>query len=100
MISAHERMHQAYCPDLGACVGIGGNGERAACRNFEALLQQAEEERAHAEAQKLLDMHMETLLAHGPQVAAGLALAVTIIDPYVTKDGVLVRKSDGKAATV
>ena len=59
---------------------------------LDELLDMVEGDRAHAEAQKLLGMHMETLLAHGPQVAAGLALAITVIDPYVMRDGVLVHK--------
>lgn len=96
MTTAHDHMHMSYCPDLGACVGIGGNGERAACRNFEAKLRQAEDDRAHEEAQRLLSMHMETLLVHGAQVAQGLALAITVIDPYVMRDGFLVHKVTGR----
>ncbi len=63
------------------------------------LLNKVEDDRAHAEAQKLLDMHMEVLLMHGPQVAQGLALAIKHIDPYVRRDGQLVRKSDDKPVT-
>ena len=59
------------------------------------LLNRVEDARVHAEAVKLLDMHMDVLLKHGPEVAQGLALAIVAIDPYAEHDGQLVRKSDG-----
>lgn len=60
------------------------------------LLNQAEDERLHDEAQKLYDMHDEILLAHGPQVAQGFAKAAILMDPYTVKDGQLVHKVTGQ----
>lgn len=100
MTTNRERMHMGYCPSLGACIGIGGTASPV-CEDFDSLLCRIEDDRAHAEAQKLYDMHDEVLLAHGPDVAGGFAKAAIAIDPYTRdKDGQYYRKSDGKPVAI
>ena len=69
-------------------------------QDLEAKLERAGDDRAHAEAQKLLDKHMDVMLTHGAGVAQGLAMAIIELSPYVERDGQLVRKSDGKPVTL
>lgn len=64
------------------------------------LLNRVEEDAVHAAAQKLLDMHADVLLKHGPAVAQGLAKAIATIDPYVVRDEQLVHKADGKPVSL
>lgn len=65
------------------------------------LLNKVEEDRLHAEAQKLYDQHDKVLLTHGPDVAGGYAKAAIAIDPYLRdKDGNYTRKSDGERVFV
>lgn len=64
-----------------------------------ALLNQVEDDRAHAEAERLRLRAKAVKLGMGPtvegiyEVVRGLA---ELVDPYEERDGQLVRKSDGK----
>lgn len=72
------------------------------------LLNQVEDDRAHAEAEKLrsraTSAELSTIGRMDPAVAlhtAGvLRAAAKTIDPYETRDGQLVRKSDGQPVTL
>jgi hypothetical protein len=92
MTHIRDRIHAKYCNDPKCDSGEGGE----ACKNLDFLLDLAEDERVHTEAEKLIDLHMDTVLAHGSQVGQGLALAVKHIDPYEHTDGEYHRKSDGR----
>jgi hypothetical protein len=96
-----QKIHDRFCGTHGRCwygTPLLEPVSRA-CKELDVLLSeligQAGDDRAHVEAEKLLGMHMDTLLTHGPQVTQGFALAITIIDPYVMRDGRLVRQADG-----
>lgn len=45
-------------------------------------LDTVEADALHRAVDKLLDLHMHTMLRHGPEVASGLVLAAKEIDPY------------------
>jgi hypothetical protein len=79
----------------------GGSDE---CVRLHDLLNQVEDDRAHAEAEKLREkakrvesssmMHVDPVVA--VHTAGVLRTAAESVDPYEERDGQLVRKSDGK----
>jgi hypothetical protein len=81
--------------ERGYTIAPGSN----AAMHLSELFDQLEDNRSHCDAQRLLNLHMETVLTHGPAVGQGLALAVARIDPYTRRHGELVRRSDGKPVT-
>lgn len=64
------------------------------CRDVKRLLDQVEDDRVHAEAEKL--RAEIKLLGMGPLSAVAFTQAADLVDPYEMRDGQLVRKSDGK----
>jgi hypothetical protein len=100
MTTGHDRMHMSYCPDLGACVGIGGRGNRDKCRKFDERLSHAEDDRAHAEAEKLrkiaADMVFDLLDPFSPQKEGWVRHIADLIDPYELRDGFWVHKVTGR----
>jgi hypothetical protein len=50
------------------------------CAHLDRLLDKVGAADRHRAAEKLLELHMETLLTHGPDTAAGLARAIPIVD--------------------
>lgn len=73
------------------------------CDEMDDLLNQVEDDRAHAEAERLRLRAKASELGVGPfaegqrELIIGLA---DLIDPYVLCDGELVRKSDGTPVTL
>jgi hypothetical protein len=73
-----------------------------------ALLDRIENDRAHAEAQKLLQRGEEMRANGRPDgtatigyvIGGALVVEALAMDPYETRDGQLVRKSDGKPVTI
>lgn len=95
----HNKVHNLSTHKCGGGV--------AACGRLTGLLDELGDERAHAEAEKLRAEAKEyekeaagMLNASAYYQAAGvMARAAQLIDPYVMRDGQLVRKSDGKPVT-
>jgi hypothetical protein len=73
-ITPRDRVHIKVCRDTRCITETATPGDQ--CQNLDFLLDQAENARLQALYKRLCDMHMDTLLLHGSQVAQGLALAI------------------------
>lgn len=82
-----DRIHFRFCPDDMCRVQHNAPGDR--CKDLDELLDQVADPNTSLVAayRQLLDMHMDTLLTHGPQVAQGLALAITKLAPLLPAEG-------------
>lgn len=95
MSSARSEIH-----GWGECEG----SESPECRKVDELLNRVEDDRAHAEAEKLrrqADEAEKSLLASADpalvfRTTDTIRTAANMIDPYEMRDGQLVRKSDGQ----
>lgn len=91
MSDARSEIH-----DWGDCEGF----ESAECRRVDDLLNKVEDDRAHAEAEKLRT-EAKLFEQDGYMDEGGIyEAAAAMIDPYEMRDGQLVRKSDGKPVTI
>lgn len=74
-VTARDRVHIKACyDDKGCTVETGNPGDR--CKELDLRLDQVEREAVEKARQRLLNMHMDTMLTHGGDVGAGLALAI------------------------
>lgn len=103
MTTARDRIHIKYCPSPPAACDTG-KGEQH--ENLDYLLDLVEDDRVHAEAEKLrneaklheqdavglIDPEREMYL----RTAGAMTYSANLIDPYEQRDGQLVRKSDGR----
>lgn len=105
MTTFRERMHMSYCPSLGACIGLGHTAAPPACAKFDELLAKVEDERVHAEAEKLRQRGEELKIQTGNH-GIGMAMAATLLveavamDPYEVRGEKLVRKSNGTTVMI
>lgn len=74
------------------------------CDRIRELLDQVEDDRAHAEAEKLRvkakTVRLDLLDPFSPYREQLIREQADEIDPYEKRDGQLVRKSDGRAVTL
>lgn len=94
-IGARDRLHIKRCK--GRCI-LETDQPDTDCRDLTYYLDQVEEQALHRAAARVLDLHYDAMLRHGAEVGQGLTLAAKEVDPYVRRDGSLVRKSDGAPA--
>ncbi|MFE0472686.1 hypothetical protein ACFW2V_13825 [Streptomyces sp. NPDC058947] len=95
IISARDRLHIKRCK--GKCI-LETDQPDTDCRDLTYYLDQVEEQALHWAAVRVLDLHYDAVLRHGADVGQGLALAAKEVDPYMRRDGSLVRQSDGTPA--
>lgn len=88
----HNQVHRLSGHTCGGGVEV--------CSRMTELLDQIEEERAHAEAEKLRKYAEEYDDWGERPFTAGLFQAVEQVDPYEMRDGQLVHKSDGKPVII
>jgi len=106
---SRQKIHDRFCGTHGRCRfgPLHKTPISRACRELDALLdennERVEDDRAHAEAEKLRKAAGEFNLGSNDLIArttrAALGGAAEQIDPYEMRDGQLVRKSDGKLVT-
>jgi hypothetical protein len=93
MSQARNEIHERCCTSCGPA-----NDQ---CLQLYGLLNRVEDDRAHAEAQKLIKRGEELKAGTWTQ-GVGMAMAAMLIveaiamDPYEMRDGQLVRKADGQ----
>lgn len=98
MTSAHDMIHLGHCGEVGHCRYVGGPGGEQ-CDALDGVLAQVEDDRAHAEAEKLRAAVSKDA-AHRPKWQAAVLEAADMVDPYEMRDGQPVRKADGKPVTL
>jgi hypothetical protein len=100
-MTTRDRIHARHCRDP-LCDAAGDAEPGDDCKNLDCLLDQVEDDRVHAEADKQRLRAKEVLRNAGAdrrtaELMAGVINAVAVgMDPYELKDNVLTRKSDGK----
>lgn len=103
-----NRVHAKFCPDLGACEFVGGRGDRARCKNLDYLLDRVEEDRLHAESQRIRkeadELHAPVAHVvrhdHSQLPSEHMRDIADRLDPYHVVDGEMVRKADGRPVVV
>lgn len=106
MKPSRQKIHDRFCGTHGRCRfgPLHKTPISRACRELDALLdennERVEDDRAHAEAEKLR-LKAATYEDEGERsVAAGMYQAADDIDPYEMRGDQPVRKSDGSPVTL
>lgn len=93
-VTARDRVHIKFCRGDRCMVEREEPGE--SCKTLDHLLDVTEEQALHQAANRILDLYIDALLQHGPDVGAGLVMAAKETDPYIRKGGkTLIHKTTG-----
>jgi hypothetical protein len=96
-VTARDRVHIKAC--MAAECGIETGTPEEWCKRLDRLLDQVEREALQRAYQKLLGLHMGTLLQHGPGVAQGIALGVRELHGMILDRPVSESVSEGTERT-
>jgi len=107
-MTARDYIHIKFCPSTDACAVIGGEKTDDRCLGIDRLLDRIEDDRAHAEAEKIRKEAEATAAAgrehdqvdRALRASGAMHYVADQVDPYETRDGRLVRKSDGAPVAI